>query len=128
MGSLKERESEILDPLKKHYRDICAAKASIYDSFTRWAFWNEEKVLDLIGLDSDLELVIRSIHSFHDSVQKEELESLKAELSDCEKIIDMQQKELAASSNEFSALKAELIQLKAKHERASKRKKKKSGV
>jgi chromosome segregation ATPase len=127
MGSLKERESEVLGPLKKQYSDICAAKASIYDSFTRWAFWNEEKILELIGLDSDIDLITRSIHSFHDSVRLETIESLKAELNDCEKVIDMQQKELAKVSGEFSALTAELNQLKAKHER-SKRKKKKSGV
>jgi hypothetical protein len=77
--------------LRKHYKDISEAKAEIYRRFARF-FWNEQKINDLINLDSDLELVLSSISSYYEkqaletiSGLRDKVEALEAKLIEAKK-------------------------------------------
>lgn len=62
--------------LRKHYKDISQARAAIYNRFARF-FWNEQKINDLINLDSDLELVLSSISSYYEKQALETISDLR---------------------------------------------------
>jgi hypothetical protein len=77
--------------LRKHYKDISKARAAIYNRFARF-FWNEQKINDLINLDSDLELVLSSISSHYEkqaletiSGLRDKIEALEAKLLEAKK-------------------------------------------
>ena len=77
--------------LRKHYKDISEARAVIYNRFARF-FWNEQKINDLINLDSDLELVLSSIRSHYEkqtletiSDLRDKIEALEAKLLEAKK-------------------------------------------
>lgn len=82
---------DALTALRKHYKDISEARAEIYNRFARF-FWNEQKISDLINLDSDLELVLSSISSYYEkqslaiiSDLRDKVEALEAKLLEAKK-------------------------------------------
>ena len=76
------KQTDII-PLRKHYKDIVAARDVIYRRFRRF-FWNDEKIIDLMNLDADMELVLSSISSFYERAYLKEISELRDKVASLE--------------------------------------------
>ena len=83
MGGKMESKQIDLIAMRKHYKDIVAARDVIYRRFRRF-FWNDGKIIELMNLDADMELVLSSISSFYERAYLKEISDLRDKVGSLE--------------------------------------------
>jgi hypothetical protein len=78
-----ESEHTGIVALRKHYKDIITAKDLIYQRFGRF-FWNDGKIIELMNLDADMELVLNSIASYYEERALETILDLRDKIETLE--------------------------------------------